>query len=855
MASEIEFVNYKDFVKNLQSVDYFGEKDESVACNDADGPRKIPGSAFPNRKEINSHYVKTNSRAASSSSDYSYYFQSGLRYKLTNTSASGAIQASTRNSDLSTVDSITNLLSHGSSIVFTASNDAVFLHVYYTASNGSCTIECLDGIYEKVAENANEINAIKNSGVMEKVLGNDRYLAVKTTAHSSNVTISDGTALISIENKDTYFGITLKSVLVTSSKYTLSFDVKDFDGESIAMEFYFNGQSKVKIVGNGHYACRFTATDTAVVFDDVSRAGATIGDSFKITNIHVYEGNDDYSVDSVVVAPVPVSSEDVKILAVDGNGKKWLPLQEVWGGEWVTCEGNGLTGVTYKLPVLPNTFYTLVFKNPSWSITGISSAQNKWSLGFFDKAGTSLNMAIEHFGDFSVSSNNVFFTPSEASEVAVFIRADVGQSVEFAIREGYPGCVSVAEIIESFAGIRYDNIFVAGVFTDTHGFENMFSVIPEILDTELEIAKGPNSNKLCDCMLELGDVVREYPTENDAFVPYGKLFNKKYGVPILPICGNHDFGASFALDWWQEQAKIIDTVFSPAISKGYIPNTTTGDYVVDFSAQKVRIIGLNGYLHGGVFYENGKWEKVTYDSSKPLIARNTSYTAGDIVNLAGWTDYSYRAKVNLTTPTQTVLNNSRSDDFPCWESIPNTSYLTDEQKQWYLDSLLSTPQNYAVVVAMHTVFTQNGVWDKSRKFSDKNFNQDNFPSSVMNGDLTDFIANATNAFVNGESFSQDGAAANFANKNSGVEFMCFVGGHHHRDGIVYHSTFENLKQVLVTTTAGNKYTNVPDITVYENNPTITLLRIDKAKKRIMLAKLGSRVSKDGYIRDYECVDL
>jgi hypothetical protein len=357
---------------------------------------------------------------------------------------------------------------------------------------------------------------------------------------------------------------------------------------------------------------------------------------------------------------------------------------------------------------------------------------------------------------------------------------------------------------------------------------------------------------LCNDVLELGDAIREYPNEDGAFDPYNTMYDKTYGVPILPICGNHEWCASYAIDWYQEPTKIIQNVFDPAITKGYIPSTSTGDYIIDDSSNKFRIICLNGYMHGGVFNEDGNWERVSYDSTKPFIEREHLYEQGDVVNLEGWTDYSYRAKISLTTPSQSVMNVQRSDDFPCWQSIPNDSYLTDTQKQWYVNALLGTPQDYGVFVAMHTPFSRNCTWDMSCKFSDKNFNQDRFPNLVLNGDITDFVANATQAFVDGSAFSQDGISADFSNKNTGVKFMVFVGGHLHKDGVIYHNTHTNLKQILVTTS--QKY-SASDISVYNGTPSITLIKVGANRDKIVLAKLGSRVTADGYVRDYEEIDV
>lgn len=101
-------------------------------------------------KSLNSHYVKTFSASTTGGYNYPFYVQKGLKYKLKNTSASGQMTAKTLNFGGGDEQQITNTgLNSNTSVEFVASEDAFLVHCYWNVDNGSCTLECLDGIYEK----------------------------------------------------------------------------------------------------------------------------------------------------------------------------------------------------------------------------------------------------------------------------------------------------------------------------------------------------------------------------------------------------------------------------------------------------------------------------------------------------------------------------------------------------------------------------------------------------------------------------------------------------------------------------------------------------------------------------------
>ena len=145
---------------------------------------------------------------------------------------------------------------------------------------------------------------------------------------------------------------------------------------------------------------------------------------------------------------------------------------------------------------------------------------------------------------------------------------------------------------------------------------------------------------------------------------------------------------------------------------------------------------------------------------------------------------------------------------------------------------------------------------------------------------TDFIANAVNAFVNGNNFTErvvmrdDAAYMNvnvgepnyayevskdFSLKNNDVKFLCYIGGHAHNDYIWKHDTYEQYQ--ISPICAAVDYDNAKSCDIRRNELSgmsydcLTSISFDKTNNKVRLTKIGVKATIGGKIRDIEELDL
>lgn len=385
---------------------------------------------------------------------------------------------------------------------------------------------------------------------------------------------------------------------------------------------------------------------------------------------------------------------------------------------------------------------------------------------------------------------------------------------------------------------------------DPHGYLEGFKAAVEFSSKVSEL----------DFVLCVGDICPDHPTTEGAYDNYQELFKSKY--PVLPVVGNHDTGSSYYIGNYLPVEKVVENVMGPAIEKGYIPSNTRGYYYKDFANRNLRVIVLNAYEVDGLYdNENSKWKRVTYDPSAPAIAFSTSYTAGDKVNIPGWTDYTYQADVNVTTPASSV--SSWSADIPCWRNRrPDSACFTQTQAQWFADTLLSTPANYGVVVVLHTTFTRNFAQKATSKFNIKGYTDAYLLSEASLRSTTDFLADVVDAFVRGVNYSETidystitpyNVTCDFTGKNDGVKFVGFLGGHFHKDLVLEHTTYTYQKGVYPSS-IGSYYANTDIRFLLTKNIfycNFTAIAFDIANEAMQLVKVGAKLTDDGYLRDCE----
>jgi len=340
--------------------------------------------------------------------------------------------------------------------------------------------------------------------------------------------------------------------------------------------------------------------------------------------------------------------------------------------------------------------------------------------------------------------------------------------------------------------------------------------------------------------------------------------------PAFFVQGNHEKGTFYNIKTTPSDTTLYNLFVKPIVDKGYL---SVGEYEVnkcyyyhDFSTLKTRLIVLDEYRAPNDYNET-YWQAITYDSTLSDIADNTDYSIGDKVNVPNFTANSFQAVQAVNTGAY------YSGKQPCYRCRRGYRYIDQTEANWFLDTLYSTPSDYVVVVAMHNPFSDLATPDKTKKFCQ----QVNIGDSITGADWaqnymnTDFVADALNAFVLGNSYtatistktdteasyiSDYSVTKDFSLRGTG-KLGLIIGGHVHRDVVWKHPTYTYMYQVTpmcsITTSRDNNYTAdirlQNDVSFDKYIDSLTAFAV--ADGRAALAKLGCKFTTDALVRDIE----
>jgi len=404
--------------------------------------------------------------------------------------------------------------------------------------------------------------------------------------------------------------------------------------------------------------------------------------------------------------------------------------------------------------------------------------------------------------------------------------------------------------------------FQAVICTDTHGYTTSVD----------NVVRLGNDTPTVDSVFGLGDYVKDDFSNSGDRTNFINAIRKSI-KPVVLALGNHDCGRDYYVQFGKTQEELYDAFIAPLVTKGWLDNGayTSGKayYYKDFSANKLRVIVPCEYQSDLSIYDE-VWAPVTYDSSKPAISGSATYSAGDIVNVSGYTKYSFQAVNDINMFTATGVKTK----WPSYKCRPDYRFIQQDQAQWFLDTLLSTPQDYNVIVLLHNPFSALASVDTTKLFSTT---YRTLPDYLFNYMETDFFADAIDAFVNGCNYSANivmsgdasyyntegggtyaySVSADFSQKNSGVGFYCFLGGHVHTDVVWKHSTYTYQYQVTSMAT-GFKEIGIADIrkidSIEDGSGRDSILSVSlntRPSKSITLKKIGNMRTVDGRLRDFE----
>ena len=174
------------------------------------------------------------------------------------------------------------------------------------------------------------------------------------------------------------------------------------------------------------------------------------------------------------------------------------------------------------------------------------------------------------------------------------------------------------------------------------------------------------------------------------------------------------------------------------------------------------------------------------------------------------------------------------------------------QQLWYAQTLLSTPANYKVVVCLHQplgLISANAQYEtfvSERALATS--------ETVANGGSD--IINITDAFIGGTSITVNGTSVNFANKNTGAEFVMYLNGHTHADHIGYLASASYLQlQCTIGTDCvfvgkGFTYDYIPrDLGKGKIQDLINAYVVDGDSGVVHIVRIGATMTTTGKVRD------
>ena len=319
-------------------------------------------------------------------------------------------------------------------------------------------------------------------------------------------------------------------------------------------------------------------------------------------------------------------------------------------------------------------------------------------------------------------------------------------------------------------------------------------------------------------LLHTGDILRD-PKRTTEKSWTDIVANAQY--PVFVTSGNHDVGNwETAMSNLRTDAQFYDYFVAPQISKWGLRTDNGGTphiagknyYFTDFSAEKIRLI---------VAYEY----EIPTDSS----IQGTDYAAGR-----------------------------------------GARWISQEQCNWLINTLLTTPSGYGVILAHHA--PEGLIGDDINPFNSSFRNEKNTQQTFQyrNGvEYQAFFADIVQAFIDRTSINykvQQAAAgyqnelsvvADFSNVASGVEFICHVSGHVHADNIS--TLYTHPKQVELnincsSTDVDNQRSELYLIEGTASEDCINVYGINRNLGQIYVLRIGADYSSIGERKDMMTID-
>ena len=207
--------------------------------------------------------------------------------------------------------------------------------------------------------------------------------------------------------------------------------------------------------------------------------------------------------------------------------------------------------------------------------------------------------------------------------------------------------------------------------------------------------------------------------------------------------------------------------------------------------------------------------------------------------------------------------------------------LGQTQISWFCNTLLSTPAGYGVIIMMHSpedkVDTPNEFknWNQTVNWDGRSEDDYGYASSGLYVNIIRPIKTIVDAFISKTSLStsynentingNNGETVtinvDFSNCAAGVEFICYVTGHRHKDNIGYVHTATNRQLMLNICCSNGHYPKSANLSFAEGSDiprgdrgvtqdAFNVYGIDRQSGRVKIARVGSNVNFEGIDRKF-----
>lgn len=411
------------------------------------------------------------------------------------------------------------------------------------------------------------------------------------------------------------------------------------------------------------------------------------------------------------------------------------------------------------------------------------------------------------------------------------------------------------------------------IITDIHG---------DSTSVENAIIMSDNFSTI-DSIICLGDIVASNYIESYRSV-YTELITKSK-KPVYTVLGNHDAGNAYAINVCSTHSQAYNTFIKPMIDKGWLTN---GEYIEnkcywyhDIPSRNIRLIGLYEY-DAPLDINETYWKAIPYNSALDKVKYNTIYNIGQQVNAGEYTDSSFECIQNVTTSPNFYTEPHK---LPSYKIMRGRRVISQEQAEWFLNTLYNTPNNTGIVVLLHNPVSENVKNQYNNKFAQTNRPNDTGSNGggIQSDMVTNFITNAIHAFNTRSNYNEkirfkgDASYLNiisdtegnyayqvskdFSTVSTNASFICYLGGHSHKD-YVWKEEQYNQYQIAPVCTNNTYWAQMPnaDIRKSQNKDDIsfdslTSVSFDIEESMLKLVRLGGTITEYMENRDYECINL